>query len=109
MQASPEDEESDEDLTGRVCSLPKTERRRPRPNPPISGILRGVARQSTGRICAAMGGGVCERRLAAEPVNFLETDGSSFHWVGVSSSGLLIHAVCGSGGGVGGLRTNLSG
>ncbi len=44
-----------------------------------------------------------------EAVNLLEAAGSWFHWAGVSSSGLLIHAVCGSGGGVGGLRTNRSG
>lgn len=44
-----------------------------------------------------------------EAVNLFEAGCSSIHWVGVSSSGLLIHAVCGSGGGVGGLRTNRSG
>ena len=43
---------------------------------------------------------------ASELFNLFETGGSLFHWVGVSSSGLLIHAVWGSGGGVGGLRTN---
>ena len=47
--------------------------------------------------------------LCPEAVNLFETGGSWFHWVGVSSSGLLIHAICGSGGGVGGLRTNRSG
>jgi hypothetical protein len=48
-------------------------------------------------------------RRGSEPVNLFETGGSSFHWVGWSSLGLLIHAACGSGGGVGGLRTNRSG
>ncbi len=47
--------------------------------------------------------------VAAEFLNFFGTGRSWIQWVGVSSSGLLIHAAPGSGGGVGGLRTNRSG
>ncbi len=97
-------------VRGVLCLLPIEDRvalnwrgswKLPRQNK-SSLVTRPKSRRRYGRVSSW-------RCAGAEAVNHFETVGSWFHWVGVSSSGLLIHAACGSGGGVGGLRTNRSG